>query len=171
MVLGQPVGYIKLRSSLAKPWRRLWGELPYLGPQDKLPSKPKWARPTIPPRWDDRQCYTHSYADRYRYNNSYGYCNGDSFAEGNTNAQAASDAGSSSVASCANWNALRRRIRERNSRVPPPAVDRLAAAGDLIHSSKALATTRSTSMLDALRTAPTIALTFVGVRVLAFLCP
>ena len=115
MVLGQPVGYIKLWSSLAKPWRRLWGELPYLGPQDYLPSNPKWAGPIIPARWDDRQCYTHSYTDRYRYSNSYGYCNGDSFAEGNTNAQAASDAGSSSVASCANWKALTRRIRERNS--------------------------------------------------------
>ena len=34
MVLGQSVGYIQLWGSLAKPWRRLWGELPYLGPQD-----------------------------------------------------------------------------------------------------------------------------------------
>ena len=38
---------IKLWSSLAKPWRRLWGELPYLGPQDYLPPNPKRAGPTI----------------------------------------------------------------------------------------------------------------------------
>ena len=51
MVLGQPVGYIKLWSSLAKPWRRLWGGLPYLGPQDYLPPNPKRVGPTIPPDW------------------------------------------------------------------------------------------------------------------------
>src|SRR6476469_6089223 len=52
MVLGQPVGYVKLWSSLAKPWRRLWGELSYLGPQDYLPPNPKRTGPTISPGWD-----------------------------------------------------------------------------------------------------------------------
>jgi hypothetical protein len=51
MVLGQQVGYFKLWSSLAKPWWRLWGELPYLGPQDYLPPNPKRVGPTIPPDW------------------------------------------------------------------------------------------------------------------------
>jgi len=81
MVLGQPVGYIKLWSSLAKPWRRLWGELSYLGPQDYLPPKPKRAGPTISPGWD-----TSSW-------------NRDASAadEDHTNAQAASDAGATPV--------------------------------------------------------------------------
>ena len=81
MVLGQPVGYIKLWSSLAKPWRRLWGGLPYLGPQDYLPPNPKRAGPTISPGWDP-SCW-----------------NPDASAacEDYTNAQAASDAGATPV--------------------------------------------------------------------------
>ena len=81
MVLGQPVGYFKLWGSLAKPWRRLWGELPYLGPQDYLPPNPKRAGPTIPPGWDT------------------GGWNRDASAAGEdyTNAQAASDAGATPV--------------------------------------------------------------------------
>src|SRR3954447_5778687 len=51
MVLGQSAGYIKLWSSLAKSWRRLWSELSYLGPQDYLPSSPKRLGPVIPRRW------------------------------------------------------------------------------------------------------------------------
>ena len=79
MVLGQPVGCIKLWSSLAKPWRRLWGELSYLGPQDYLPPNPKRVGPTIPPDWGTI-LYTPDAAEEY------------------TNAQAASDAGTAPVA-------------------------------------------------------------------------
>ena len=82
MVLGQPVGYIKLWSSLAKPWRRLWGELPYLGPQDYLPPNPKRAGPTIPPGWGSI-LHTPDAAAEEEY----------------TNAQAASDASTAPVAS------------------------------------------------------------------------
>ena len=77
MVLGQPVSYIKLWSSLAKPWRRLWRELSYLGPQDYLPPNPKRAGPTISLGWD-----TSSW-------NPYAT----TAAEDYTKAQAASDAG------------------------------------------------------------------------------
>ena len=82
MVLGQPVGYIKLWSSLAKPWRRLWGGLPYLGPQDYVPPNPKRVGPTIPPDWGTI-LYTPDAAAE----------------EELTNAQAASDAGTAAVAS------------------------------------------------------------------------
>jgi hypothetical protein len=81
MVLGQPVDYIKLWSSLAKPWRRLWGELPYLGPQDYLPPNPKRAGPTISPGWDTSSWNRHASAATEDY----------------TNAQAASDAGATPV--------------------------------------------------------------------------
>ena len=81
MVLGQPVGYIKLRSSLAKPWRRLWGELPYLGPQDYLPPNPKRAGPTISLGRDTSSWNRDATAA----------------AEDYTNAQAASDAGATPV--------------------------------------------------------------------------
>ena len=77
MVLGQPVGYFKFWSSLAKPWRRLWGELPYLGPQDYLPPNPKRAGPTISPGWDP-SCWN---PDASTAGKDY------------TNAQPASDAG------------------------------------------------------------------------------
>jgi hypothetical protein len=81
MVLGQPVGYFKLWSSLAKPWRRLWGELPYLGPKDYLPPNPKRAGPTISLGWD-----TSSWnRDATTADQDYG------------NAQAASDAGATPV--------------------------------------------------------------------------
>jgi hypothetical protein len=83
MVLGQPVGYIKLWSSLAKPWRRLWGKLSYLGPQDYLPPNPKRAGPIIPPGWDI-SCWNRDAS---------------AAAEDYTNAQAASDAGATPVAS------------------------------------------------------------------------
>ena len=81
MVLGQPVGYIKLWSSLAKPWRRLWGELSYLGPQDYLPPNPKRAGPTIPPGWDTSGWNPDASAADEDY----------------TNAQVASDAGATPV--------------------------------------------------------------------------
>ena len=81
MVLGQPTGYIKLWSSLAKPWRRLWGELSYLGAQDFLPSNPKWTGPTISSGWDT-SCWN---------------CDASAAAEDYTNAQAASDAGTPPV--------------------------------------------------------------------------
>ena len=83
MVLGQPVGYFKLWSSLAKPWRRLWGGLPYLGPQDYLPPNPKRAGPTIPPGWDTSGWNPDASAAGEEY----------------TNAQVASDAGATPVAS------------------------------------------------------------------------
>ena len=81
MVLGQPVGYIKLWSSLAKPGRRLWRRLSYLGPQDYLPTNPKRSGPTIPPAWET---------------NIWGP-DADADAENYTNAQAASDAGATPV--------------------------------------------------------------------------
>ena len=81
MVLGQPVGYVKLWSSLAKPWRRLCGELPYLGPQDYLPPNPKRTGPTISSGWDT-SCWN---------------CDASAAAEDYTNAQAASDAGTPPV--------------------------------------------------------------------------
>jgi hypothetical protein len=81
MVLGQPVGYFKLWSSLAKPWRRLWGELPYLGPQDYLPPNPERAGPTIPPGWNTSSWNPDATAAAEEY----------------TNAQAASDAGAAPV--------------------------------------------------------------------------
>ena len=81
MVLGQPVGYIKLWSSLAKPWRRLWGELPYLGPQDYLPPNPKRAGPTIPPGWDHghSDSYPTSTATPTRHIDTYGNINADGY--------------------------------------------------------------------------------------------
>ena len=63
MVLGQPVGDIERRGSLAKPGRRLRGRVPHLGPQDELPPNSEWAGPTIPARWDDRQRYSYAYGD------------------------------------------------------------------------------------------------------------
>ena len=81
MVLGQPVGYFKLWSSLAKPWRRLWGELPYLGPQDYLPPNPKRVGPTIPPDWDTSSWNRDATAADVDH----------------TNGQAASDAGTAPV--------------------------------------------------------------------------
>src|SRR6478735_5229111 len=88
MVLGQPAGYIKLWSSLAKPWRRLWGELSYLGPQDYLPPNPKRTGPTISPGWD-----TSSWnPDATTADQDY------------TNAQAASDAGPTPVVRRPYWN-------------------------------------------------------------------
>src|SRR6476660_1379086 len=81
MVLGQPVGYIKLWSSLAKPWRRLWSELPYLGPQDYLPPNPKRAGPTISAGWDTSGWNRDASAADEDY----------------TNAQAASDGGATPV--------------------------------------------------------------------------
>src|SRR5258705_6546600 len=83
MVLGQPVGSIKLWSSLAKPWRRLWDELSYLGPQGYLPPNPKRAGPIIPPCWDTSGWNRDATAADEDY----------------TNAQAASDAGATPVAS------------------------------------------------------------------------
>jgi hypothetical protein len=81
MVLGQPVSYIKLWSSLAKPWRRLWGELSYLGPQDYVPPNPKRTGPTISPGWDTSSWNRDASAT----------------VEDNTDAQAASDAGAAPV--------------------------------------------------------------------------
>jgi hypothetical protein len=80
MVLGQSVGYIELWSSLAKPGRRLWGELPYMGPQDHLPTNPKRSGPTISPGWETNIWRPDPAA-----------------AEDYTNAQAASDAGATPV--------------------------------------------------------------------------
>jgi len=57
MVLGQPVGHIKLRGGLAKPGRRLGGRVPHLGPEDYLPFNAKWSRPTIPSGWDINPTY------------------------------------------------------------------------------------------------------------------
>jgi len=81
MVLGQPIGYIKLWSSLAKPWRRLGGELPYLGPQDYLPPNPKRTGPTISPGWNTSSWNPDASAALEDY----------------TDAQAASDAGATPV--------------------------------------------------------------------------
>jgi len=63
MVLGQPVGDIERRGSLAKPGAAASGRVPHLGPQDELPPNSKWAGPTIPARWDDRQRYSSAYGD------------------------------------------------------------------------------------------------------------
>ena len=70
MVLGQPVGYFKFWSSLAKPWRRLWGELPYLGPQDYLPPNPKRTGSTISPGWDTSSWNRDSSAAAADYTNA-----------------------------------------------------------------------------------------------------
>jgi len=63
MVLGQPVGDIERRGSLAKPGAAASGRVPHLGPQDELPPNSEWAGPTIPARWDDRQRYSYAYGD------------------------------------------------------------------------------------------------------------
>ena len=67
------------------PWRRLWGELPYLGPQDYLPPNPKRAGPTIPPGWDTSNWNPDATAA----------------AEDYTNAQAAAHASSTPISSSA----------------------------------------------------------------------
>jgi len=81
MVLGQPIGYIKLWSGLAKPWRRLWRELSYLESQDYLPPNPKRTGPTISPGWDI-SCWNRDAS---------------AAAEDYTNTQAASDAGATPI--------------------------------------------------------------------------
>jgi hypothetical protein len=69
MVLGQPVGNIERRGSLAKSGLRLRGRVPHLGPQDQLHPNAKWPGPTIPPRWDDRQRYSNAYGDSDTHSN------------------------------------------------------------------------------------------------------
>ena len=64
-----------------KTLRRLWGELPYLGPQDYLPPNPKRTGPTISPDWDTSSWNPDASAAVEDY----------------TDAQAASDAGATPV--------------------------------------------------------------------------
>jgi hypothetical protein len=89
MVLGQPLGDIARRDSLAKPGRRLRVRLPHVGRKTDPPPNSEWPGPTIPPGWDDRQRQSNGYGDRDTHSNGN--------AAHHANAQAASDAGAETM--------------------------------------------------------------------------